>query len=147
MRSTVLALILAVAAGLQVSRPVLPRANCFVRRSVLLMQEDEAPSAPPAEEEEAPAAVEAPAVSGDDQTTKGISGVLGGGKTSDQVEKSTAAELGSLAAFVVVLAGLTFGALNPDAIEDIAKSNSKCVQGKIVKGVRQECNADGTYIR
>jgi hypothetical protein len=111
------------------------------------MQEDEAPSAPPAEEEEAPAAVEAPAVSGDDQTTKGISGVLGGGKTSDQVEKSTAAELGSLAAFVVVLAMLTFGALNPDAIEDIAKSNSKCVQGKIVKGVRQECNADGTYIR
>ena len=123
MLKTTLALLIGAVAGLQVSLPVVPRASCAVRRSLAVMQED------------------------DEGPTLGISGVLGGGKTSDQVEKSTAAELGSLAAFVVVLAGITFGALNPDAIEDIANSNSKCVQGKIVKGVKQQCNADGTYIR
>jgi len=125
MRATLaLALLLGTAAGLQVTPPVMHRAAMPMRSCVPLMQKKDGPE---------------PAV--------GISSVLGGGKSSDDVEKSTTAEIGSLAAFVIVLAALAFGAVNPDFVEDIAKSQSKCVQGKIIKGVKQQCNPDGTYIR
>jgi hypothetical protein len=80
---------------------------------------------------------------------KGISNVLGGGKSQADVlaEKNPVAEAGSLAAFVIVLCGLTFGALNPDAVEQYAKANKdvSCVEGKISNGKRLECNPDGSY--
>ena len=81
------------------------------------------------------------------EPTKGIMGVLGGGKTSDQIEKNPVAEIGSLVGFVVVICAFIFGAVNPDFVEARAKSQAVCVQGKIVNGKRTQCNPDGTYIR
>jgi len=80
---------------------------------------------------------------------RGINGVLGGGKTTEEVaaEKSPIVEAASIFGFVFVLAGLTFGAVNPDYVESIAKSQSKCVEGKIVNGYRTQCNPDGTFMR
>jgi len=81
------------------------------------------------------------------EPTKGIMGVLGGGKTSDELESNPAAEIGTLVGTVVVLLGLVFGAVNPDFVEQIAKSQGTCVEGKIVAGKKTVCNPDGTYIR
>ena len=43
--------------------------------------------------------------------TRGVSGVLGGGKTTADVEKNPIAEAGSLAAFVIVISAIVFGGL------------------------------------
>ena len=71
--------------------------------------------------------------------TKGISSVLGGGKSSDEIEVTAAANIGSALAFAAVLGGLAYGTLNPDAVESIAKSQYKCDPNKIVNGKRVEC--------
>tara|TARA_B100000768_G_scaffold172553_1_gene180910 strand:+ start:272 stop:529 length:258 start_codon:yes stop_codon:yes gene_type:complete len=65
--------------------------------------------------------------------TRGISGSLGGGKKTADVEKNPIAEAGSLAAFVIVFAAITYGGLNPDVVEGFAASNAKCVEGTIVR--------------
>ena len=84
----------------------------------------------------------------DDGKIEGISGALGGGKTTAQVEKNPVVVAGSLAAFIITLGALTFGAVNPDAVEDIAKSYRKpCTADKIVNGRKIVCQADGKYAR
>ena len=71
--------------------------------------------------------------------TKGISSVLGGSKKTEEVEIDAAANIGSALAFVITLGGLAYGTLNPDAVENIAKSQYKCDPNKIVNGKRVEC--------
>ena len=126
MKLAVLFGFLGTTSGLLLPTLALPRTNSATRHSPLLMQEDE--------------------------PTKGISGALGGGKTTADVEagKNPIAEAGSLAAFCLVLAGITFGALNPDVVEDFAKSNAKCVEGTIVRGEKIRCeqvNGISTRVR
>jgi hypothetical protein len=84
---------------------------------------------------------------GDDPTQiKGISNVLGGGKKEDEVEKNPVVVAGSLIAFLLTLGGLTFGAVNPDAVEEIAKgAQKKCTADKIVNGRKVACLPDGKY--
>ena len=59
--------------------------------------------------------------------------MLGGGKTTAEIEKDPIAEAGSLAAFVIVISALIFGGLNPDFVEGIAAKSAKCVDGTIVR--------------
>ena len=97
------------------------------------------PATPAARKGNTPRSARAPKSAG----TVGISSALGGGKRASDVEENTVAETGSLVAFGLVLALLAYGAFNPD----IAKSNAKCVEGTIVKGVRIKCNPDGSRVR
>eukprot|EP00322_Chrysochromulina_rotalis_P010717 CAMPEP_0115860038 /NCGR_PEP_ID=MMETSP0287-20121206/16921_1 /TAXON_ID=412157 /ORGANISM="Chrysochromulina rotalis, Strain UIO044" /LENGTH=244 /DNA_ID=CAMNT_0003314349 /DNA_START=13 /DNA_END=747 /DNA_ORIENTATION=- len=70
---------------------------------------------------------------------RGISGMLGGGKSKGEIQNNPVTEVGSLAATVIVLGALVFGALNPDYVEDIAqKSQGPCVE-KIVRGKKISC--------
>jgi hypothetical protein len=70
---------------------------------------------------------------------RGISGMLGGGKLNAEIQKNPVVEAGSLAATVIVLGALAFGAVNPDYIEESAqKSQATCVE-KIVRGQRVVC--------
>jgi len=79
------------------------------------------------------------------ESAKGIAGVLGGGKTKDDIQSNPVAEVGSLAATVIVLAALVFGAVNPGFVEEVArKSQGPCVE-KIVRGKRITCpSSDGS---
>ena len=70
--------------------------------------------------------------------TRGIGAVLGGGKTTADIQKDPIAEAGSLAAFVIVISALVFGGLNPDFVEGIAAKSAKCVDGTIVRKRRPE---------
>lgn len=73
------------------------------------------------------------------ESTKGIAGVLGGGKTKADIKSNPVAEVGSLAGTVLVVAALAFGAVNPDFVQEIAqKSQGPCVE-KIVRGKRITC--------
>mmetsp|Transcript_55798 Transcript_55798/g.133723 ORF Transcript_55798/g.133723 Transcript_55798/m.133723 type:complete len:127 (-) Transcript_55798:166-546(-) len=111
------------ASGLLISPPALPRAGMATRSSAVFMQED-------------------------DQTGRGISGSLGGGKKTADLEKNPIAEAGSLAAFVIVFAAITYGGLNPDVVEGFAASNAKCVEGTIVRGEKIKCElVDGIPTR
>jgi len=69
----------------------------------------------------------------------GISPVLGGGKSSGDIEKSDLAVNGSKAAFAIVFAALIYGGVNEDQVAAIAKSQYKCVPGKIVGGKKTVC--------
>lgn len=70
---------------------------------------------------------------------RGIAGMLGGGKLNAEVQKNPVVEAGSLAATVIVLGALVFGAVNPAYIEESAqKSQATCVE-KIVRGQRIVC--------
>jgi hypothetical protein len=70
---------------------------------------------------------------------RGISGMLGGGKLNAEIQKNPVVEAGSLAATVIVLGALVFGAVNPAYIEESAqKSQATCVE-KIVRGQRIVC--------
>lgn len=94
------------------------------------------------EEEEAPAPQEG--------RIEGISGALGGGKTKEQAaaDKNPVVVTGSLVAFIAVLAALTFGAVQPDKMDEIAKGFQKpCTADKIVSGKKIVCGPDGKFIR
>jgi hypothetical protein len=92
--------------------------------------------------------VPSPKMQEDDGKIDGISGALGGGKTKQDVEKNPIVVGGSFIAFLLTLGGLTFSALNPDAMEDIAKSVQKpCTKDKIVNGRTIVCQADGKYAK
>lgn len=83
----------------------------------------------------------------DDSYTKGISPVLGGGKlsTDEPDPQAKILEAGSAVAFAVVFAALVFGAVNPDAVEEIAKSQRKpCDPTKIINGKRVVCKQEAS---
>ena len=63
---------------------------------------------------------------GPPEPTNGIMGVLGGGKTSEEIESNPAAETGSLVATIVVALAFVFATINPDFVEGIAKSQGVC---------------------
>ena len=74
---------------------------------------------------------------------KGISPVLGGGKSKAEVEGNPLVKGGSLAATVVVVAALVFGATNPDVVEDAAAKSrdAPCIE-KIVRGFKITCPSE-----
>eukprot|EP00320_Phaeocystis_rex_P022391 CAMPEP_0119058182 /NCGR_PEP_ID=MMETSP1178-20130426/2549_1 /TAXON_ID=33656 /ORGANISM="unid sp, Strain CCMP2000" /LENGTH=138 /DNA_ID=CAMNT_0007039091 /DNA_START=30 /DNA_END=446 /DNA_ORIENTATION=- len=125
------------ASGLLLSPPALPRAGCAMRHSPLCMQEDP----------EQTTQTTAPEQTTESEQTVGISSALGGGKKSADVEKNPIAVAGSLGAFIIVSGALVWGALNQDALDEYVANNAKCVEGKIVKGVKIKCNPDGSFIR
>ena len=55
---------------------------------------------------------------------------------------------GSLIAFLAVLAGITFGAVQPDKMDEIAKGFQKpCTADKVVNGKKIVCQPDGKFAR
>ena len=74
--------------------------------------------------------------------TKGISPVLGGGRKTGEGDSDISgfAEPASKVAFALVFCGFVFAAVNPDAVDDIAKSQRKpCDPAKIINGKRVVC--------
>ena len=75
---------------------------------------------------------------------RSISPVLGGGKKTDDIKPSTGLEVGSLAASVLVLSALVYGAVNEDAVGDIAKESQRPCVEKIVRGKRLTCDSSSS---
>ena len=115
MKLTCLVALFGLSSSLVISPPALPRAGMATRHRALLMQEEE------------------------DQSSKGISGALGGGKKTADIQKNPIAEAGSLVAFVIVISAIVFGGLNPDVVEGFAAKSAKCVDGTIVRGEKIQC--------
>ena len=155
MKLTCLLALFGLSSGLVISPPALPRAGMATRHRALFMQEEDQP--PAAAEDDQTTRCDAHQSSLPLPTrrrvaaraarhacarcfapeplalTRGIGAVLGGGKTTAEIEKDPIAEAGSLAAFVIVISALVFGGLNPDFVEGIAAKSAKCVDGTIVR--------------
>ena len=155
MKLTCLLALFGLSSSLVISPPALPRAGMLTRHRALFMQEEEGQPPAAAEDDQttrcdahqsslplptprrvgvlratpARAALHPNPLA----LTRGIGAVLGGGKTTADIEKDPIAEAGSLAAFVIVISALVFGGLNPDFVEGIAAKSAKCVDGTIVR--------------
>ena len=146
MKLTCLLALFGLSSSLVISPPALPRAGMATRHRALFMQEEDQTSRSDAHQSSLPLptsrwvaarAARPPARFALHPNplalTRGIGAVLGGGKTTAEIEKNPVAEAGSLAAFVIVISALIFGGLNPDFVEGIAAKSAKCVDGTIVR--------------
>eukprot|EP00322_Chrysochromulina_rotalis_P030776 CAMPEP_0115856692 /NCGR_PEP_ID=MMETSP0287-20121206/15185_1 /TAXON_ID=412157 /ORGANISM="Chrysochromulina rotalis, Strain UIO044" /LENGTH=132 /DNA_ID=CAMNT_0003310877 /DNA_START=28 /DNA_END=426 /DNA_ORIENTATION=+ len=80
------------------------------------------------------------------EPTQGIQGMLGGGKTSDQIEVNEVIENGSKVAFAIVLAALVYGGTNEEQVASIAKSQKKPCVEKISNGKKIVCPTETASI-
>jgi hypothetical protein len=114
------------ASGLVISPPAVPRAGVVTRHRALFMQEDDDQTKRRHQRNTLPMLRHCTPHPASNPTatarlallltltltvTRGVSGVLGGGKTTADVEKNPIAEAGSLAAFVIVISAIVFGGL------------------------------------
>jgi len=56
------------------------------------------------------------------ETTKGISKILGGGKTSSEIRRDPTSNTIAVISTTLVILGIAYGAVNPDVVENLAKS-------------------------